>query len=1334
MNWLNNLDQVVDRLQNDQDRSNAVPSSDTDLSVQLSSSSNERDMMVMMIDPLLADISYSDSNNNPDTITPHDQLREGLSRLAETISSRMPQLPSSRPQRPVLYNKSNANSAEFDDFLSVANVAAPRINQTMLLPSIAIEPKIGYLKTPEETGISEMELNIGHDDLDVCRGLDLEPSRDDGLLILSSEQSTGDVTTEQPQEESEQSQSLNKGHMHPSPMFHGDIDQPATQFWNIETEPEQLADDSDQIKGPPMLPLHIWESSPEMEDFSDLKVSFPLEDWNPSTIRPFDHSLNRLGVVQVRVLAAQRLPCPVGSIVQAIVALPPWKGRIRSERSTTIGGPLEHGVIARWDQLNEASVCSMVHAWNSCETPVPFIKIDLMFNPIKLLEFAIFSLTLSCEPLLQEPGTWKKQWFQAEAASPLTDSMKLRDGHTPLILLEAAFFPAEDDDTNNAPDESVDEARAIVSNHNKVERTESHDESMDGSRHSRRSRGTNSSLSYMLTSRNKPHLLRVHSFWVPANCSVCSKSIIGWKRGYRCEVCNIDCCVDCQLQIDIQIPCGSGQAKAAVEKSIQNKMTVNNMLATLAPFDESHKDQAAWKQPHISRHNKKPGINASFESESKNDSTAKGIGVIKINIHYARLFAQNLHPDSDPTDIFDNEQKLRQADLYVRITPRGKNQKSVRTKLVQNSGAPVFDSDEFILNVPDYAMEYRLELVDASSEKPIGSTLLTAQSLLQLQRDEMIAEKGLFAFVRGLRHPERFTKQRRLALELRAGLKSGFGSDYYIPAKTKLGKGEGRAGEITGWLSIDACVKESADELFGATPIECPPRPPDDLNTDLFQIHIGRIANILRDIKKSFNGYLYVVSWKDPALTALSFVVFISLTLRFNTEYVGSLPVFSLVCYMFYLAYVRTSGHLKDRFIERERESRTQAEKEATVNYSFHRPLGLIEVSLRRGKNLRSRDLGLPGSVGCHIIWDPTRYVKNEKEVSQLCSVDKVLKSAHTIGDTNYLYTANPVWTQMIPSDETKRLQQLLPREGSFFTLESDKNREKNVAVEFPVPQPMHAIEIPEKSITEDGSPNIRYGLEPWSTCPGAIVVQVRMSDVINKLRLDDVLGEVSIPISRIADSGEIKGWFQVLDTGATHSVPVGGKEDGGVESNDAPLIYLHFKWKCPDASLIVTDTNREASIVVTEELMRSAVKAAASKIDLIGSSIGAINTMRGLTGNIAAIQNSLGSILDIVEGVRNAFNFTVCYSTRRVSIGYYTGNSLNSIPCTGSIQVIDCVAPIGDNLVVLSSSANSSVNPCRRNWTVLSNILFCFLVGESFTRKGDTQSRTIVVYTSNIC
>ena len=122
----------------------------------------------------------------------------------------------------------------------------------------------------------------------------------------------------------------------------------------------------------------------------------------------------------------------------------------------------------------------------------------------------------------------------------------------------------------------------------------------------------------------------------------------------------------------------SVQSKTAVEKSIQSKMTVGRMLATIAPVDESYRRKTDWIQPNPNRSITKGDIISRFHDDADEKSPESGIGVMKITIRCARLFANSLPPDSDPSQVFEQGQgrELQRADLYVRITPRGKNEKS----------------------------------------------------------------------------------------------------------------------------------------------------------------------------------------------------------------------------------------------------------------------------------------------------------------------------------------------------------------------------------------------------------------------------------------------------------------------------------------------------------------------------------------------------------------------------------------------------------------------------------------------------------------------------------
>lgn len=76
---------------------------------------------------------------------------------------------------------------------------------------------------------------------------------------------------------------------------------------------------------------------------------------------------------------------------------------------------------------------------------------------------------------------------------------------------------------------------------------------------------------------------------------------------------------------------------------------------------------------------------------------------------------------------------------------------------------------------PHYGMEYRIEVVDAITDNPVGVALLPAQTILQYQRD-WIAEQSAIRFSA---FPKRFTEKKRMVIELRSGMKAGFGLDFF---------------------------------------------------------------------------------------------------------------------------------------------------------------------------------------------------------------------------------------------------------------------------------------------------------------------------------------------------------------------------------------------------------------------------------------------------------------------------------------------------------------------------------------------------------------------------
>ncbi|KAL3925476.1 MAG: hypothetical protein SGILL_000393, partial [Bacillariaceae sp.] len=190
-------------------------------------------------------------------------------------------------------------------------------------------------------------------------------------------------------------------------------------------EPDASETDTSEFEIP--SPLTPWEDNVTLTDTS--LQAFHAE--NSAENDADDTSWNNHGVVHVRLVCAQRLPCPVGSSVCASVSLPPYKGRVKTRRKNAFLVSLDHGVCIQWNnplddendfnynENDDDGLCSMVNGWSSQDSPIPYIKIDLLFSPLGmgLFDFTMATVELPCEALLRNPGTWRERWVQMEIPS-----------------------------------------------------------------------------------------------------------------------------------------------------------------------------------------------------------------------------------------------------------------------------------------------------------------------------------------------------------------------------------------------------------------------------------------------------------------------------------------------------------------------------------------------------------------------------------------------------------------------------------------------------------------------------------------------------------------------------------------------------------------------------------------------------------------------------------------------------------------------------------------------------------------------------------------------------
>lgn len=463
--------------------------------------------------------------------------------------------------------------------------------------------------------------------------------------------------------------------------------------WNGSVNASERGIDS------PHMSASLTKTDPDVDSTVSMWSSFKLD-------MPFDRSRNCHGMVNLRLVRARRLSCSTGSFVQGNISLKPWKGKVRTTTTRTYAGSRGHGVCAVWDDCEENHV-SMIHSFSSDESPIPTIEIDLTVSPLGmgLLGFSMGTLSLSCEELFMNPSRTRRYWLTTPETKTIPSPVRLA---SPMLQVEAMFEPTiveeeTTDEDKNVPPDIIDIPKDVLTfqraNSSGLEEYPSTpvrlgstggaraDDNACSTPLSDRTPPFSAKSQRSLHSQTNQHLLCLKKFRLPATCCVCKKSIMSGIRSqaaYRCEKCGIDCCEDCVLQVDIRMPCGSLLAQDVAKNSIQNKLSMNTILSTVAPV--SGNVTSPQRDTHPSSH-----------CVSLNES--KGIGTIDLVFLRAFVLDEPWSPESDAADILTSgKTSFKAGDYYMRITRVG-SKDSARTQTIQNSSKPVFDSKEMILNV-----------------------------------------------------------------------------------------------------------------------------------------------------------------------------------------------------------------------------------------------------------------------------------------------------------------------------------------------------------------------------------------------------------------------------------------------------------------------------------------------------------------------------------------------------------------------------------------------------------------------------------------------------------
>ena len=110
-------------------------------------------------------------------------------------------------------------------------------------------------------------------------------------------------------------------------------------------------------------------------------------------------------------------------------------------------------------------------------------------------------------------------------------------------------------------------------------------------------------------------------------------------------------------------------------------------------------------------------------------------------------------------------------------------------------------------------------------------------------------------------------------------------------------------------------------------------------------------------------------------------------------------------------------------------------------------------------------------------------------------------------------------------------------------------------------------------------------------------------------------------PFEKVVGVGEVSGWFEVLNAGSNAVSTCRSDDEMSQKASQErdlptgpPRIFASLKWLAPPSEdgQRAAESERVASQALQEELVRFATLTKSRKTDLLGSSIGAVNTALG--------------------------------------------------------------------------------------------------------------------------
>jgi len=394
---------------------------------------------------------------------------------------------------------------------------------------------------------------------------------------------------------------------------------------------------------------------------------------------------------------------------------------------------------------------------------------------------------------------------------------------------------------------------------------------------------------------------------------------------------------------------------------------------------------------------------------------------------------EGIHSSSSSSS---NNEKVdrKKGDLFVRYKLNQENIGRTVTKY-QTGGSAYFTSKDqacFEVVAPHYKTTIALHLINASSDRVIGSIEIPISKLAQREND---------AQVEGWSHE----LDSYIDIPLTKGDK-GFGTDP-SPWPPHVLKGSTRNGTATAgmsgqqeFMSPNECLTSDVvgfvrcrirfsecEDLFRLDPPRvCPEPPPDEFSIATFQRHISRANSVIGWFSGAFNKYKKLISWEDPLRSAVVFLFFIWACLSLDAEYAPCIPVALLLFHLIRGHIRRTDGKFSkfwifdsfatagmytfdsesgiiDQSVSKPPSSSKVCASPSSSQLKAFTPLAVLKVAVIRGKELglrRKRATKLKKSKMEEVVDD------SDTPLSELNAASNILNN-HISSDD--IYNSRPV-------------------------------------------------------------------------------------------------------------------------------------------------------------------------------------------------------------------------------------------------------------------------------------------------------------------------------------